>query len=430
LFDCIVLFLKLYFKMSSEIEAEGEDVLLFTGALNGISTLEKEHKKYKSQIQNEMKNITNEYNKLFSSIINNYNTLFASISAEITNLKQNYEQFEKDKNMINNVHFDDEIELNIGGNAYKTSLKTLRKYPESLLGKMFSGTYSVNAGKDGSYFLDHDGRHFYFILNYLRNDDIALLKKSDPLIDELLKEAEFYQLPGLVERLKLQKSKDEEEMKIDVSRQEKEFEEKLKLYQKELENKLSLFQKEYDEKIDILKMDSGILSDNEKLMLLQWIPTDLKKKKLSLLFRASRDGFTAQAFHEKCNTKVPTIVVVHSNNNHVFGGFTPIAWDSSNAYKVENAKTSFLFLLRSQRGDEMSKFALKASSNDNHIYCHQSYGPTFGNADHDIYICDNCNTTNSSYSNFGNTYDHANDQNKLAGGYNFTVKDYEVFVLE
>jgi len=47
------------------------------------------------------------------------------------------------------------------------------------------------------------------------------------------------------------------------------------------------------------------------------------------------------------------------------------------------------------------------SSEYNRRYCtYQSsgYGPTYGGG-HDLYICNNCNTSNSSYSNFGHTFD-------------------------
>jgi hypothetical protein len=58
-----------------------------------------------------------------------------------------------------------------------------------------------------------------------------------------------------------------------------------------------------------------------------------------------------------------------------------------------------------------------------------SYGPTFGSA-YDLYICHNCHTSNSSYSNLGNNY--ANDtglagHELLTGVRNFTVEENEVF---
>jgi len=71
------------------------------------------------------------------------------------------------------------------------------------------------------------------------------------------------------------------------------------------------------------------------------------------------------------------------------------------------------------------------SSNNN-----SGYGPTFGGG-HDIYISNNCDSNSTSYSNVGYTYSldgysyGSNDaKNFLAGSYNFTVTDIEVFALK
>jgi len=64
----------------------------------------------------------------------------------------------------------------------------------------------------------------------------------------------------------------------------------------------------------------------------------------------------------------------------------------------------------------------------NSTYNASNYGPTFGGG-HDFYLCDNCNQSAGSYSNFGTNYTAPKDTSMLAGAYNFTVKDYEVFQL-
>lgn len=68
------------------------------------------------------------------------------------------------------------------------------------------------------------------------------------------------------------------------------------------------------------------------------------------------------------------------------------------------------------------------------MYGAPNYHVTFGGG-HDIYLCDNCNTTNSSYSNFGHTYKcpdgfayGSNEaKNYFAGSYNFMTDEIEVF---
>ena len=97
------------------------------------------------------------------------------------------------------------IDLNVGGTRYTTSHSTLTKYPKSMLGAMFSGRYSEEAMKhsDGSFFIDRDGTHFRHILNYLRDGEnvIKFFPRSPEALQELLHEAQYYQLEDLVTAL-------------------------------------------------------------------------------------------------------------------------------------------------------------------------------------------------------------------------------------
>ncbi|CAF5083634.1 unnamed protein product, partial [Rotaria sp. Silwood1] len=64
---------------------------------------------------------------------------------------------------------------------------------------------------------------------------------------------------------------------------------------------------------------------------------------------ASRDGFDANAFHSRCNNKGPTMTIIQSNNNYLFGDYTAIPWTSDNSYK--NDITAFLFTLTNPHKD-------------------------------------------------------------------------------
>ena len=65
---------------------------------------------------------------------------------------------------------------------------------------MFSGRFDSKPADDGSYFIDRDGTHFRYILNYLRTG--YLLVPDDKLTrKEMLEEAEFYQTRGIVDKL-------------------------------------------------------------------------------------------------------------------------------------------------------------------------------------------------------------------------------------
>ncbi|XP_064637496.1 BTB/POZ domain-containing protein KCTD16-like [Lineus longissimus] len=91
------------------------------------------------------------------------------------------------------------IELNVGGVFYTTSISTLTKEDDSLLGSMFSGKGKMTLVKDnkGKYFIDRDGVLFRYVLDYLRNQKLVLPENFHEK-DRLKSEAEFYKLPNMV----------------------------------------------------------------------------------------------------------------------------------------------------------------------------------------------------------------------------------------
>lgn len=98
---------------------------------------------------------------------------------------------------------ENKIKLDIGGQFFSTSLSTLTRDPSSMLAAMFSGRHQLKTEADGSHFIDRDGTHFRYILNFLRDGHIkeGTLPLNETIQRELLAEAEFYQISGLVEYL-------------------------------------------------------------------------------------------------------------------------------------------------------------------------------------------------------------------------------------
>ncbi|XP_078078499.1 BTB/POZ domain-containing protein KCTD21-like [Mustelus asterias] len=97
------------------------------------------------------------------------------------------------------------ITLNVGGKLYTTSLKTLTRYPESMLGLMFNGALPTSKDQQGNYFIDRDGKIFRHILNFLRTSHLDLPVGFQEL--ELLnREADFFQIKPLLEALQTVKS--------------------------------------------------------------------------------------------------------------------------------------------------------------------------------------------------------------------------------
>jgi hypothetical protein len=61
--------------------------------------------------------------------------------------------------------------------------------------------------------------------------------------------------------------------------------------------------------------------------------------------------------------------LISDTNGHVFGGFTPVKWDSSGKYKEDDSLRSFLFTLRNPRRVPPRKSALKAAKKHYAIRC-------------------------------------------------------------
>ena len=70
-----------------------------------------------------------------------------------------------------------------------------------MLAAMFSGRFDTKPSEDGLFFIDRDGIHFRFILNFLRTGKLTL-PEGATFTKELEEEAEFYQIQGLIDALR------------------------------------------------------------------------------------------------------------------------------------------------------------------------------------------------------------------------------------
>ena len=224
---------------------------------------------------------SNSNNQVFKDAENQIKEVCEVLQREATRLRQEQEAIDAMSKKIDHVHLTPTINLNIGGRRFTTSLQTLTKDPDSMLAAMFSGKFEVKPSEDGAFFIDRDGKHFRFILNYLRDGEL-IVPEGALFLKELEAEAKFYQIKGLL---------------------------------RELKDKIQ----ECFEKSVIL------MNEEHRSTLKAWLPPQDGKWKL--LFRASQDGFTAQAFHGRCDNKGPTVTIVKSGNN-IFGGFAENSWHS------------------------------------------------------------------------------------------------------
>ena len=93
------------------------------------------------------------------------------------------------------------VDINVGGHIYTTSLSTLTRFSESMLGAMFSGRQSVAKDSRGNFFIDRDGAMFRYVLNFLRSARMNLPDNFQEF-DQLREEADFFQIPQLIDALR------------------------------------------------------------------------------------------------------------------------------------------------------------------------------------------------------------------------------------
>ncbi|CAK7291983.1 BTB/POZ domain-containing protein KCTD8 [Vulpes lagopus] len=105
--------------------------------------------------------------------------------------------------------FPEVVELNVGGQVYVTRHSTLLSVPDSTLACMFAPA-SPRAGarrraelprdSRARFFIDRDGFLFRYVLDYLRDKQLAL-PEHFPEKERLLREAEYFQLADLAKLL-------------------------------------------------------------------------------------------------------------------------------------------------------------------------------------------------------------------------------------
>jgi hypothetical protein len=136
-----------------------------------------------------------------------------------------------------------------------------------------------------------------------------------------------------------------------------------------------------------------------------------------LLYKAKRDGFGSNTFHNLCDNKGPTITFIRANNK-ISGGYTSQSWTSRNSYVYVDLRKAFLFTTENGQVNKYYNNIYPQYS----MYDHISYGPTFGGG-HDLYIY------GPKDYQYNYTNKHSYDANNfiLFGSQTFKFDDIEVY---
>ena len=176
-------------------------------------------------------------------------------------------------------------------------------------------------------------------------------------------------------------------------------------------------------------LDSKIIESKSSLdFILNYIRQNDKTfnfNNLKLLYRGSRDGDRTKTCHELCDNKKNVLIIMKSDNNYIFGGYSKIGFKTINEPNKTECKIDnncFLFSLNLKK--------IYPVINDKEIICHigDNSGLCF---DSSLSFYDNFLHKNSSISSYIiNMFNGFKDKFEMNGGKDsFTLTELEVFQL-
>eukprot|EP01084_Bolivina_argentea_P173854 301161_1 len=149
-----------------------------------------------------------------------------------------------------------------------------------------------------------------------------------------------------------------------------------------------------------------------------------------LLFRGSMHGFTDVKFNKIVPNNQNIVVIIHSSDNNVFGGYSKTGYDS--IFKHSTDSNAFLYLLRSSKGYKPQIFDIKSRDVKSAVYTASSYICCFGKNGYNIALTNNCDKNSSSWVDWEGcweqgSYDTPSKYYLNGGKEKFRVIDIEIF---
>ncbi|RIB00432.1 hypothetical protein C2G38_2234326, partial [Gigaspora rosea] len=148
-----------------------------------------------------------------------------------------------------------------------------------------------------------------------------------------------------------------------------------------------------------------------------------------LLFRGTRDGFTADSFWKLCDKQTHLVIVMKvKDTDEILGGYNPIGWvRPSDDYCIyKDCKDSFIFSLKNET--IQNSILSRVQDPGRAIISWKNYGPYFG---YDLAMKNNFNENENCYAIHMYYKRHIRDES-MYGNVNyspFSVEEYEIFQI-
>ena len=145
----------------------------------------------------------------------------------------------------------------------------------------------------------------------------------------------------------------------------------------------------------------------------------LKGVKFHLVYKAFDHEDKAKIFHEKCDKLNMSLVLIETDQDVRFGGFTTKTWEGHNLKKIDN--DAFVFSLETNKIFDIIK-------NEPAIGCYPKFGPVFFGCQ--IRIYDNFFSKGGTTCHKGLNYKTTKDFELNNGEQKYLIKDIEVYSIE
>ena len=145
----------------------------------------------------------------------------------------------------------------------------------------------------------------------------------------------------------------------------------------------------------------------------------LKGVKFNLVYKAFDVGDKAETFHKKCDKLNMSLVLIETDNDVRFGGFTTKSWEGNNIKKKDN--NAFVFNLDTNSIFDVIK-------NEPAIGCYPKFGPVFFGCQ--IRIYDEFFTKGGTTCHKGLNYKTKKDYELNNGEQKYLIKDIEIYSIE
>ena len=145
----------------------------------------------------------------------------------------------------------------------------------------------------------------------------------------------------------------------------------------------------------------------------------LKGVKFNLVYKAFDDGDKAKIFHEKCDKLDMSLVLIETDKDVRFGGFTTKSWEGNCLKKLDN--NAFVFSLD-------TNLIYPIMKSEPAIGCYPKFGPVFFGCQ--IRIYDDFFSKGGTTCHKGLNYRTTKDYELNNGEQKYLIKDIEVYSIE